>query len=223
MALTQEQQARFNELVAAGAPQDIARQAVSLIPTGVITGEDLTPQPDITHVTPEPTPIPEVPKFEFTAEEKRQQSLIEQKGELETSLVEEPTFRAQKEREFGLIELERTRTDLTLRARALEAEIAAIPLRIAEEFKGRGGTRGGVESIEIGRKRTLAIEGLTVNALIQANKGNLTFAQSQVDRVVRAKFDPIIAQIKALKTNAELIASSPNASLDRKSRALQVK
>src|SRR3990167_3122201 len=131
MALTQEQQARFNELVAAGAPQDIARQAVSLIPTSEnITGESLTPVPNIIPNVPEPTPVPEVPKFEATAEEKKQQSLIEQRSELETQLAEEPTFRAEKEKEFGLTELERTRADLTARAKALEAEITAIPLRI---------------------------------------------------------------------------------------------
>lgn len=64
-----------------------------------------------------------------------------------------------------------------------------------------------------------AIKALRLNSLIAAANSNLTYAQSQANKAVALKFDPIEAQIAANKANIELIKNDPKTTAEEKARA----
>ncbi len=199
--------------IASGVPQN----------QGIITSDNLTPEPSIDFQEPVGTPIPDVSKIELTAPEERAQETTEEIITGQERLRGESAFRAGLEEEQGIPELTSTFRDLQSRLRGIQAEAQAIPLQIQEESAGRGRTRGGVAPLEAGRLRKNAIQALTVSSLLEATRGNLATAQDLVDRAVAQKYDPIREEIAVNKANLDLILQSPEFSVADKRRAQEQK
>lgn len=187
--------------------------------SGEISSELLGQTPSAPFTQPQQTPVFPIASLELTEPEKQAQGITEELQKLQESLTGESAFRAQQEQERGLAGLEKTQQDLYAQLKALQAEQAAIPIRIQEEFKGRGVTAAGVAPIQDEQLRRNAIRALSVSSLFEASRGNLLLAQQQIDRAVAQKFDPIKERYNAKINNLNLILQSPAYSLADKNRA----
>lgn len=193
------------------------------IPSHIITGENLVPTPDITFAETPEQPVPVVPELKLTEPEKKVQTLTEELSGLQEQLIGESAFGVSEEERAGLPGLRQTQQDLTSRLQVLTAEQQAIPLRIEEEFRGRGVTKRGIKPIRIERLQRNAIQSLAVSAQLQATQGNISTALELVDRAVAAKFDPIKEKIRVRLANLDLILDSPEFSVAEKNRARKQK
>ena len=194
-----------------------------------ITPNSLKPATTIDFQTPEePTVFPVAdldvtPPATLTAPEQEAQGITEQLQSLTGSLVGESSFRADQEKEQGLQDLQTTQTDLTAQLKAIQNEAKAIPLQLQQESEGRGITTGGLQPLQTARLRTNAIQALSVNSLLEASRGNISTAQSFVDRAVAQKYDPIREEIAVKTANLNLIINSPEYTLADKNRANKMK
>lgn len=229
MALTTEQQTRFDQLVAAGAPQELAMHSVSLIPaptsapiSSSITGEMLQSAPTLNFQTPQPKspfPVADIPIPELTATqpEKEATDLSKRIQEMNERLLGQSEFRTEQEQVVGVEGLRKTTLDLTNQLKALQAEAAAT--QISPEFEQRNVLQPFAEG-ERGRKlRDVGVRALIVGANLQAAQGNLASALDQVDRAVAQRFDPIKEEIAVKMANLDLILQSPEFSRADKERA----
>jgi Skp family chaperone for outer membrane proteins len=98
-----------------------------------------------------------------------------------------------------------TVTDLTTQLNNLKAAGDQIPLQFQNDAQGRGETVAGLGSLQSSAVRNNTIQQLGVSAMLNAANGNLASAQDQVTAAVKAKFDPIQAQLDAQKAQLEAI------------------
>lgn len=198
------------ENIRAGRPQDEG-----------ISSADLSTGGEIDVSEPGEIPLPDISGIdtELTEPEQEASDVISQIRDLNQQTVGESQFRARKEQELGVPELQKTQRDLQAQVKALQNEARAIPLQVQEESTARGRTRAGVEPIETARLRRNAIKALSVSSLLEATKGNLNTALDQVDRAVEQKYEPIKEEIRAKKANLQLILQSPEFSVEQKRRA----
>jgi hypothetical protein len=155
---------------------------------------------------------------ELLPQEKEQSDIIKRTQALMDQLSGKTTFQAQKETELGITEFTKTQRDLETRLKGLQAEALAIPLRLQQEFEGRGITAGGLAPIQAGELRKNAIQALSVSSLLEASRGNLMTALDLVDRAVAQKYDPIEARINANLKNLDLLSKDPALTLAQKNR-----
>ena len=192
---------QLGQIVEVGSPELNLGLVAGLTPlpdTGAITANDLTPTSVITPIQPQPSSIPSVPEVpELNVPETEAQKLTEEIRALTTEGAGEATFKTEQERVAGVPEAQQAVDDLTQRLRDLAREEKAIPLRLQEEIKGRGVTKGGLAPIQAGELRKNAIEALSVSALIDASSNRLLSAQRKADRAVDAKYAPIKTEREA--------------------------
>lgn len=191
-----------------------------------ITGEMLQPATPVNFQTPTSSPVfpvaslnTEIPELKLTQPETQADDLSKRLQDLNQQLGGQSALRTQKEAELGVPELVKSQRDLSTRLKTLQAEALAIPLRIEEESVGRGRTAGGVSPLIASDLRKNAIQALSVGAMLEATRGNLTTALDLVDRAVGQKFDPIKEEIAIKQANLDLILKSPSYSLAEKNRA----
>jgi hypothetical protein len=134
-------------------------------------------------------------------------------------LAGETAFRTSQETANDLTGKKATVTDLTSRLNTLKSQADAIPLAVQNEFSGRGATVGGVTPFQTADLRNNTIQQLGVSAMLNAANGNLSTAQDQVDAAVKAKFDPLKAQLAAQQ--AQLAAITPLLDMEQKKQAVK--
>ena len=195
---------------------------------GSINSGNLAPQNDIQYATPQMTPISgaplpstDLPAMTATAPEQKANDLTSQLEDLNNQLTGRSAYQTQQEAAQGLPALQATQKDLTARASALSNEALQIPLQLQQQATGRGITAAGLAPIQTAALRNNAIQSLSVNSLLQASQGNITYAQSLADKAVAQKYDPIQEQITAATKNLQLVLNSPEYSLADKNRAQQ--
>lgn len=101
------------------------------------------------------------------------------------------------EQQQGIPQISQKVLDLQALAdqKALEYNLTPYSL----QGQGRGITTGILRGQEAVKQRQLAVEGIFANAQLKAAQGNLQLAQSQVDRALTLKYEPILAKIDAQK------------------------
>ena len=161
--------------------------------------------------------------FQLTQPEQKAEDFSTQLQKLNEQLLGQSAFKTGQEQAQGVPELQKTQADLVGRLKTLQAEALQIPLQLQQEATGRGITAGGLRPIEQAALRTNAIQALSVGALLEASRGQLTTALDLVDRAVNQKYDPIKEQIAVKQANLDIILKSPSYSLAEKKRAEQQK
>jgi hypothetical protein len=207
----------------AAAISGIAGRSPAPISAGVLSTPSLPslPQPN----TPQPPAAPSIPSLDSifnTADTPLDTQLKEgaaNEGALGAELAGKTAFQDQQEQAAGLPGLKATVTDLTSRLNTLKSQADAIPLAVQNEFAGRGATAGGVTPFQTADLRNNTIQQLGVSAMLNAANGNLSTAQDQVDAAVKAKFDPIQAELDAQK--AQLAAIQPLLDAEEKKQAAE--
>lgn len=199
---------------------------ISVSPTTPISTASLTPPASpITPVQAAQTPIYPVasinttPALTTTPQENKASTLDTQLQDLNSSLVGESAYRTQQEGTQDISGKTQTLNDLTNRLNTLKSEALAIPLSIENKAIGHDVTSGELNPVTTAHLRNNAIESLSTGALLQAAQGNLTTAQTLVDRAVAQKFDPIREQITAKTANLDLILKDPKTTIADKNRA----
>lgn len=199
-----------------------------LTPSGpssnILSSDNLTNVPDTPFINQPEQPVDDISGLDFqpmqmTNPEIKAQGISDNLLDLNNTLYGESAYRAEQEDKQGMADLLKTQNDLTNRFNTLKAQQDMIPLQIQQESIGRGRTAGGVAPLETARLRNNAIDALTTGALLQASQGNITTAQTLIDRAVAQKFDPIREQISILERNLKIIKESPEYSLEDKNRA----
>jgi hypothetical protein len=175
---------------------------------------------------PAPSPIPATPMVPTidqiydaspTDLEKKFTDTAMAEGNTAASLAGETAYRTTQEQANDITGKKKTTNDLTTSLNNLKAEADQIPLSVQNEFEGRGATAGGVAPIQTGLLRNNSIRQLGVSAMLNAANGNLATAQDQVDSAVKAKFDPLRAQLAAQQ--AQLQAITPLLNLQEQKTA----
>lgn len=190
---------------------------------------------------------PDITNLELTPQEKKQQGIETQISDIMSSLTGESGFRAGQETEQKISELTRTKTDLTAQLNNLKVDEVSIQENIQKitnqaqrnitDVRGetipldvigarsqniRQNADEAIRTLESGPLAATRMKALILAAQIEATNGNLQTAYDFVDRAVKQKYDPIRAQLEALKTNLQIIQNDPETKLEDKQRALQV-
>lgn len=105
----------------------------------------------------------------------------------------------QLEEQAGLTAQKQELQSVVNQLQALQKEALAIPIQIQEEFAGRGATRAGVEPIQTGRLRQNAIKSLGLSAIGQTLQGNISLAESTIQKALDAEFEPQEIKLRALE------------------------
>jgi len=82
---------------------------------------------------------------------------------------------------------------------SLSREKQAIPLKVQEEFAGRGATKGGVAPIETARLRRNTIEALGLSAIGATLQGNIALAEKGIQDALDAEFEPERLKLEQLQ------------------------
>ena len=191
--------------------------------TPTITPGDLEPVSGLPYVNPNQPPIPPPPEIPPTTPVlgPKEQSISDLIAELTTGpsiAGEKAGYQVEQEKAAGLEAMKASEADYTARLGLLKAEYANVPLQVEKEFLGRAGV-GQQERISGARLREISIEANTVGALLAATQGKITFAQSQVDRAVNAKYAQAEADRKAKLENLQLLSQDPALTAEQKARA----
>jgi len=200
-----------------------------------ISSSALAPVPSITPVQPQQTPIYPVaglgppPAEPMGAQENKAQALSEKLQQINDSLVGESAYRAEQEQAQGIPTLLKTQKDLEARLNALKNEGLALSTYSPDRdprLAGQGITTGGLHPfnrLHAEQMRINAVEALGVNSLLEASRGNVSFALSMVDRAVAQRFDPLKEEQRAKIANLDLIMRSPAYTKEEKDRAARQK
>lgn len=175
--------------------------------------------------TPSPVAFPTLPSVQDimaqtsgdTALSKAFTDTTVQTADTSAAIAGETGYRATQETTYDLSGKKKTVNDLTNRFNGLKAQADQIPLQIQQDFTGRGATAGGVAPIQTGELRNNAIQQIGISAMLNAANGDLATAQDQVDYAVKAKFEPLKAQLAA--QTAQLAALTPLLAREDKKRA----
>ena len=144
-------------------------------------------------------------------------------GDLSEQYAGLPAYRSQQEQQYDIAGKKQTVTDLTNRFNTLKAAADQIPLQIQNDYQGRGATAAGVAPIQTAQLRENTIQQLGVSAMLQAANGNLSTAQDLIDSAVKAKFDPIEAELTAKQQQLQAIAPLLSAEEQRQAAKQQAK
>ena len=221
---TPEQVARINAMreQAVNAGQDPYAASSAYITS--IKSQNIIPRPEPNYVSPKKIPIELIPDYSTFAippssSETRYNVLSSRLENVQRELLGRSAFEAEMRKSQGVDESQQMIDDLSQRLRDLKREEQAIPLKIQEEFTGRGATAGGVAPIETGRLRRNAIEGLTASALIDAASNRMLSAQRKVEAAVQQKYGPLLAEQTSLLQNLDILVKSPQLSREEKEQA----
>uniref|UniRef100_A0A6H1ZHF1 Uncharacterized protein n=1 Tax=viral metagenome TaxID=1070528 RepID=A0A6H1ZHF1_9ZZZZ len=211
-------------------PEETIEQYYARTPTpdkpgDILTGDALIPQTDIPFVnpnkdmftsmptTPEPTPM------EPTTQETNISQMIQDLTATSGIAGEEAAYRAQQEEAAGIEPLRAAEADYTAQLTQLQADYTNVENRMQLQAEGRGITAGGLATLTMAEQRRLSIQANTVSALLAATQGKITYAQSQVDRTVNAKYAQAKAERQAKIDNLELLLKDPTLTVEQKNRA----
>lgn len=233
-------------LGAANTYQGTAAQNTSLLsylqqpkPAPTPTTQTYTPPPAITSANTEPAPqtpyvppatIPQYPTQglanttaapviqPLSETQQAIQGLVDQNVGINQELVGEQAFRSQQEAQYGIPELTKTQNDLRAQQQAILNEQTAIQLNAP-----RSG-QGGISTVLINKQydtkiRENAVRALGISSLLAASQGNLTYAQSLVDKAVEQKYGPQKAQYEANLRSIDLLLKSPRLTEEERARA----
>jgi hypothetical protein len=169
---------------------------------------------------PAPSPIPATPMVPTidqiynappTDLEKKFTDTAIAEGNTAAALADETAYRTMQEQANDITAKKKTANDLTTSLNNLKAEADQIPLSVQNAFEGRGATEGGVAPLQASETRKNTIKQIGVSAMLNAANGNLATAQDQVDNAVRAKFDPLKAQLAAKQAQLQALMPLYNA------------
>lgn len=199
-----------------------------------ITAKSLEPQNILTPVLPKITPIPEISSLQPTIDLINRQydmplpneNAIKQERTNVQDLISklygsagETSKKAQMEADPALQIKRQQVQDLSSQLNAIIAEQKTIPLQIQEMAKGQGVTAGGMAPIEVAQLRQNAIKALGISSLLFASQGNLTLALDQVDRAIKAEFEPLKSELEARRANLEMLMNDPAITREEQRRA----
>jgi hypothetical protein len=218
--------------VTSGPPDPFSVEGAAHIAS--VTGQQVAPMPaSVLHAPtmptlPQPAPsqpvtAPEIPSIDSilntpdTPLDKQFQDLSKSEADTQGGLAGESAYRTSQETAQDLVGKKAMVTDLTSRLGTLKSQAEAVPLAVQNEFAGRGATAGGVTPFQTADLRNNTIQQLGVSAMLNAANGNLSTAQDQVDAAVKAKFDPLKAELAAKQ--AQLTALTPLLNAEEKKQA----
>jgi hypothetical protein len=202
----------------------IAGQQVAPTSANVLSAPTLPslPQP----VVPPPPAAPSIPTLDSifntpdTPLDTQFKTATTTEAGLEGELAGQTAFQTAQEQANDIGGKKATVTDLTTQLNNLKAAGDQIPLQFQNDAAGRGETVGGLGSLQASATRNNTIQQLGVSAMLNAANGNLASAQDQVTAAVKAKFDPIQAELDAQKAQLEAITPLLDAE-EKKQAAVQ--
>lgn len=154
--------------------------------------------------------------------------------DLNNQLVGKADYTNQMNQQYRTADITASLQDLNDQLTAIKNEQAdltqnynyTIPNSMQVGAEGKGITAGGLAPLTASELRKnqirqggVASKALSVSSLMAAYQGKLSTAQNFIDQAVKAKYDPLEAQLSAITKNAEIIKNSPQYSLEDKKRA----
>ncbi len=159
------------------------------------------------------------PSDALGAQGTKAQGEVDSLRNLNTQTLGESAYQTQQNQAFGVDAATQAVNEFDTQLGQLDKEAAAIPLSIQSNFQGRGVTGAGIAPVQTAAIRNNTIQKLNVAVSRDAAANKLALAQSNADKAVKAKFDPIKEQIKVATANLNLILNSPSYSAEEKKQA----
>jgi hypothetical protein len=164
------------------------------------------PQQSYTPAAPAIPSLDDIFSTPKTDTETRFDEGTQNEADLASQLAGKTAYQTDQETAVDLTGKKKTVNDLTTQLNNLKSEADQIPLQFQNDAQGRGETVGGLSSLQSAATRNNTIRQLGVSAMLNAANGNLASAQDQVDAAVKAKYDPIQAQLDAQKAQLDALA-----------------
>ena len=202
------------------------KEVVSGYPdVSTVSSENIQPSTDTPFVSADETPVsppPETTKttdIKPTPQETEISTLIKELKVTSGLAGEKEAYRIEREKEAGIETMRQAEADYTAQLTQLQADWKNVENRMQLAAEGRGITAGGLAPLTMAEQRKISIRANTVSALLAATQGKITFAQSQVDRVIFAQFSQREADRQAKLDNLDLLLKDPSLTVEQKARA----
>lgn len=184
-------------------------------PNPSITAQSLSPQTAFTPTLPQYPPLPGMPEAiineQFAPLQGDQQiSGIQSKiAQLTGQFAQEDSRRSQLLANPDIEAQRKSVNELSNQLSMIQKQASAIPLQLAEQAKGSGIDYRILSRQQESSLRRNTIQAIQTSALLQAAQGNLTLALDQVDRAVKAEFEPLKAELVAQQANLDALKNDP--------------
>ena len=159
---------------------------------------------------------------DVTTAETTQNQGMQDWQKLSEQLMNQTADTQQAEQQVGLPQLNTDLRDLQNLSKSQTAKY----IQGIQNLEVKGGAAINVNAKEAFLNRQNAIDSMLTNSLISAKSGDIQTAQSQVDRAISLKYDPIKQQIQNkldfLKLNADNLSRADKKLADAKSTKLQL-
>jgi hypothetical protein len=132
--------------------------------------------------------------------------------------ADEAAYRVEQEKTAGIADLNKVVQDYTNQYNQLKADYANVEPTVINKSIGNMDLHQQSLMTEA-EQRKILVKSNTVTALLAAAQGNVTFAQSQIDKAVNDKFAVPEAERKAKLANLDLLLKDPKIDEETKTKA----
>lgn len=157
-----------------------------------------------TQTPPTDAPVPEKPPVEPTPEAQAT-GWRERIGKLYEEITGKSSFEQSQLETAGIPQQEKDVQELTNQLNQIQTEAKQIQIAAPGELAKQGISAGAIGGLTNEQLKENALKALTVSAQLEAKRGNLTLAYSQVDRAVKLKYEPLEKELEAKEKQLELL------------------
>ena len=152
--------------------------------------------------------IKEAPKAPTTPLETAQgqtKTFMERIDELFKKQTGKSAFETEQMQAKGIEQQEKDVQELTNQLNQIQTEAKQIQVGAPGEFAKQGISAGAIAGLTNEQLKENALKALTVSAQLEAKRGNLNLAYSQVDRAVKLKYEPLEKELEAKEKQLALL------------------
>lgn len=165
---------------------------------GAITGSLVAQTPPTDAPMPDKPPVEPTPEVQATGWRERI-------GKLYEDITGKSSFEQGQIEAAGIPQQEKDVQELTNQLNQIQTEAKQIQIAAPGELAKQGISAGAIGGLTNEQLKENALKALTVSAQLEAKRGNLTLAYSQVDRAVRLKYEPLEKELEAKEKQLELL------------------
>lgn len=148
---------------------------------------------------------PNAPATPLETAQGQSRTFMERIGKLYGDITGKSAFETEQIQAKGIEQQEKDVQELTNQLNQIQTEAKQIQIGAPGELAKQGISAGAITGLTNEQLKENALKALTVSSQLEAKRGNLTLAYSQVDRAVKLKYEPLEKELEAKEKQLALL------------------
>lgn len=171
-----------------------------------------------------PTEAPAMPKTPLETAQAQTKSFTDRISELYGTITGKSAFEEEKLKSADIVKQEKDVQELTNQLNQIQTEAKQIQVGAPSELAKQGISQGAITGLTNEQLKENALKALTISSQLEAKRGNLNLAYSQIDRAVKLKYEPMEKELEAKEKQLALLDKYTLTPLEtRRKEELQLK